>query len=94
MSDKEFSTGVLCGPKILRQGPVCVVLPVRMCVLCMGCVQTHEYARVCMYTGFLALCGRGSKDCNSREHISPLSWSSVAFLRRARKEGRKSGGSC
>ena len=54
-----------------------------MCVSC-----------VCMCTGFLALCGRGSKDCNSREHISPLSWSSVAFLRRASKEGRKSRGNC
>lgn len=83
VSDKELSTGVLCGPRILRQGPACVVLPVCMCVSC-----------VCMCTGFLALCGRGSKDCNSREHISPLSWSSVAFLRRASKEGRKSRGNC
>lgn len=28
VSDKELSTGVLCAPRILRQGPVCVVLPV------------------------------------------------------------------
>ena len=33
VSDKELSTGVLCGPRILRQGPACVVLPVCMCVL-------------------------------------------------------------
>lgn len=94
VSDRELSTRVLCGPRILRQGPVCVLLPACTCVLCMGCVHIHECARVCMYTDFLALCARGSRGCNSRECISPLSWSSVAFLRRASKEGRKSGGNC
>lgn len=64
-----------------------MVLPVRMCVCVYGvCAGQGAHACACTQS-FLALCGRGSKDCNSREHISPLSWSSVAFSEPVRKEG-------
>lgn len=61
-----------------------------------GVCADPQYALTCVHVHrLLALCVvEEAKTAIAGSISSPLSWSSVAFLRRASKEGRKSGGSC